>query len=202
MALVVLVSMMSVASGAWAQAHATTEAKPDPEATPLLEHPGYVAFATDGLFSKRAIKVHISIKDAMLRLVAAATRESEPDLAAMIGGLRAIEVVVYRVDEGEGRDRVHEVIETTAARLKNAGWEPAIDIRLEGSGGFLYFRFGSGEHPVGLAGIFLDGAECVFLNIVGTIDPELLGRLATRFNISLLEELGTALPATPAQRGQ
>ncbi len=164
------------------------------------DHPGFVAFATDDLLADNELKVHISIKDAMLRMVAAATRESEPDLANMIRDLRAIEVVVYEIEGSQERGHVRSTISKTSSRLKRAGWEPAIDIRLEDSGGFLYFRFLDGDHPVGLAGIFLDGDEAVFINIVGMVDPALLGRLAARFNISLLDELDAALPKTPGQR--
>lgn len=167
---------------------------------PVEKHPGFVAFATEDLLADNELKVHISIKDAMLRMVAAATRESEPDLANMIRDLRAIEVVVYEIEDTQKRGHVRTTISTTSERLKRAGWEPAIDIRLEDSGGFLYFRFLDSDLPVGLAGIFLDGDEAVFINIVGMVDPALLGRLAARFNISLLDELDAALPKTPGQR--
>lgn len=181
-------------------AQAPTARRPEVE-KPVTEHPGFVTFDdVERLFGDDALEIHISVKDAMLRLVAAATRQSEPDLAQMIGGLRAIEVMVYNIDDQGGRSRVRQAITDTAGRLRRAGWEPAIDIRLEDSGGFLYFRFQQSDNPVGLAGIFLDGKEAVFINIVGTIDPALLGRLAARFNISLLDELDAALPKTPAKR--
>lgn len=162
----------------------------------LVGHPGYVDLGNDSLFRNEDLKVHVSIKDAMLRLVAAAARESEPELAEMMAGLLAIEVRAFDAD-ADNHTSVTRTMKETATRLKRNGWDPAVDIRLDDAQGFLYFRF-DGDTPVGLAGMFLeDGGEAVFLNIVGTIDPTLVGRLAAKFNISLLGEDGILPPADP-----
>lgn len=157
----------------------------------LSDHPGYVALGTSSVFDDEHLKVHVSVKDAMLKLVAAAAEESEPELASMIAGLEAIEVRAFDVASA-GDNAVRDTIVDTAKRLRSSGWDAAVDVRLEGSAGFLYFRFDD-DRPIGLAAMFLeDGGEAVFVNIVGRIDPALLGRLAARFNLTVL---GQALAA-------
>lgn len=170
-------------------------AQTDAEAA-LARHPGFVDLDDDSLFRNEDLKIHVSIKDAMLRLVAAAARESEPELAEMMAGLLAIEVRAFDAD-AQNRTSVTRTMKQTAESLKRDGWDPAVDIRLDDAQGFLYFRF-DGDTPVGLAGMFLeDEGEAVFLNIVGTIDPTLVGRLAAKFNISLLGENGLLPPIDP-----
>lgn len=155
---------------------------------PIGDHPGFVALGDGSVFDADRLKVHVSIKDAMLRLVAAASKESEPELAQMIEGLRAIEVRVFEVTD-DSAATVRTTIAETANRLKKRGWDPAVDIRMDNKQGFLYFRF-DGDRPVGLAGMFVEaGGEAMFVNIVGEIDPTLVGKLAARFNLTVLGEV-------------
>ncbi len=167
---------------------AMTPARAQDEPTPITEHPGFVNLGAGSVFDADRLKVHVSIKDAMLRLVAAASRENEPELAKMMEGLRAVEVRVFEVTE-DSATTVGATIRETANRLKKRGWDPAVEIRMEDKQGFLYFRF-EDERTVGLAGMFVEtGGEAMFVNIVGDIDPTLVGKLAARFNISVLGEV-------------
>ncbi|RMH16664.1 MAG: DUF4252 domain-containing protein [Acidobacteria bacterium] len=182
--------LLAAALLALAPASAAAPAEPG-----ITTHPGYVELGPGSIFDRQELKVHLSISKAMLELVAAAAAENEPELAAMIAGLEGIEVRVFEVAP-ETEPAVSRTIRDTARRLRRQGWDAAIDLRLEDNQGFLYFRFGDDRRrPVGLAGMFVeDGGEAVFVNIVGEIDPALVGRLAARFNLSLL---GDALPPPP-----
>lgn len=151
----------------------------------VTRDPGFVDFSDLSPFTEEDLEIHISVKDPLLKLVAEATRESEPELAALMAQLKLVEVYVYEVEEAQ-RKAVRELLGTTARQLDAKGWEPAITIYMRRDRGYVYLKLVDGK-PIGLAAMYLDGDnETVFVNIVGPIDPAKVGRLAARFNLDLL----------------
>lgn len=153
----------------------------------LSRDPGFVDFSHLGPFTEEDLVIHISVKDPLLKLVAEGTRESEPELAALMAQLKLIEVYVYEVEEAQ-RATIRELLGTTARQLDAKGWEPAITIHMRRDRGYVYLKLADGK-PIGLAAMYLDeDDEAVFVNIVGLIDPAKVGRLAARFDLDLLGE--------------
>ncbi|MEM6453876.1 MAG: DUF4252 domain-containing protein [Acidobacteriota bacterium] len=172
-------------------------------AAPALEaHPGFVDLtaSADGLFQPEDLEVEISVKGPLLRLVAEGTRGSDPELSSMLERLAGVEVSVFKVDD-DRRPAVRKLIDRTSAQLKRDGWDAALTIRLRGDHGFVYMRLGDDGLPLGIAGVYLqESGEAVFLNIVGTVDPTMIGRLANRFNLGGFAEAEPA-EETPEDAG-
>lgn len=156
--------------------------------TDLTGDPGFVDFSRQPLFDDDALAIHVSVKDPMIQLVAEATRESDPELAEVLKQLKAVEVHVFDVKEGES-DAVRGDISRQAKELQKQGWTEAVSIRLRDARGNVFLRF-EGKVPVGLAALYHDGKshEAVFVNIVGRIEPAQIGRLAAKFELGLLSE--------------
>ncbi len=165
-------------AGAWAAA-----AQED-----LTGDPGFVDFSRQEIFDDDDVEIRISVKDPLIKLVAEATRESDPDLADVLGQLKAVEVNVFDVPQAR-RDEVRGEISRQAKKLESGGWTEAIAIRLRGARGHVFLRLVD-EKPVGLAAMYLDDGEgdAVFVNIVGQIDAAQVGRLASKLELDLLGE--------------
>ncbi len=158
------------------------DAQPD-----LSGDPGFVDFSQQETLGEDDLEIAISVKDPMIKLVAEATRESDPVLADILDKLKVVEVLVYKVGESQ-RAAVRGEISEQAGKLEESGWTEAITIRMRGARGHVFLRIVD-ERPAGLAAMYLDGEdEAVFVNIVGQIDPAQVGRLASKFNLGLLSQ--------------
>ena len=93
---------------------------------PLEEHPGYVDFASPGLFDEAdpEATLEIFLKDPLLDLVAAASRVEDKELADMLDALHLIRVQVHE-DLGASYQSI-------AGRLKDftlPDWEQVVQVR-------------------------------------------------------------------------
>lgn len=151
---------------------------------------GYVDFAELGLAEEEAI-VEIYLHDALLGMVASMSRGSDPELADMLGKLKLIRVQKFRLDDDQKVGTVEEQISTLAGKLEKGGWVTAVRMR-EKRGENVYVHLKMGETL--LQGITVmaveEGESVTFVNIVGEIDPEQIGRLGRKFDIHELDELG------------
>jgi hypothetical protein len=139
----------------------------------------------DVLFSEEPT-VEVNLQGSLLRLAAAATREDEPETAALIDGLNAITVRIYPLSSaladlsGDLGDVGHN--------LEADGWSTFVRVRDgggdEGENGdvWIYVRE-TGDVFGGLVVMALDPDEdsAAFVLIDGEIAPDDIGRLSSRF---------------------
>lgn len=177
--------LLLVLGGSWAAM--AEDSKPAEPVLKLEDHPGFIDFGNFGEFSEEQLEVHVSVQELALRLVAAATRSSDADLAEMLGGLKLIEVWVYNVDANSRKsfkDRVADI----AKELEKKSWQQAMTLRSQDSRGYMYLKV-EDDVPQGLVASFIsEDDQAIFVNIVGKIDPSQIGRLANKFNLDMLDE--------------
>lgn len=153
----------------------------------LERDPGYVNIDAFASWFDETPTVEVNIKGALLRMAAAATRHEDPVLADMLLKLRAIQVRTFRY-----RPALHNQLtsrtEGLSRRLKEQGWETIVRVRDEGENVDMFLRQ-RGERVQGMmvSVVSPDEQEVVFINIVGEIDPEEVGRLGSRFEIRGLD---------------
>lgn len=165
----------------------------------LSQHPGFFDFSA--WVGAEQNEVAISIKGPMIRLLAGTTRESDPDLSALLDKLEAIEVGVYRVDQGD-RAGWREKIDQAASRLTRQGWAEAMAIRVERDYGHVFLKL-VGDRTVGLAAMYIaEDNETFFVNIVGEIDLARIGHLASRYNLDFLQDSQLSLPGKGDDRAE
>lgn len=151
----------------------------------LSGEPGFIDFSQQATLTDDNLDIHLSVKDPLIKLVAAGTRETDPDLADVLEQLKAVEVHVYEVPEAQ-QDIVRKEITKWAGKLESGGWTEAITIRMKGARGHVFLRL-MNDKPKGLAAMYTgDDGEAVFVNIVGQIDAAQVGRLATKFDLDVL----------------
>jgi len=154
----------------------------------IERHPGYVDFGLVTIPEAAATSVEVYLKRPLLRMVSAATRATEPELAEMIDGLDLIRVHAFAVAP-EDLPRVGEEIDMLAATVEEGGWERVAHIREQDELVHVYLK-SEGDQVDGLLVMgFEEGDQAVFVNIVGDIDPAQIGRLGSTLHISPLDSL-------------
>ena len=170
-----------VAAGAAAQPTPPRPAQPPQN---LDRDPGYVDFGRlESWFGDEA-KVEIDVRGALLRMVASSSRREDPELATMLGRLRAVQVRVYPLTPAV-RSALRGRTSELARGLRSAGWESVVRVRDEGSHVDMMLRT-LGDHVAGLMVMVMDDEgddEAVFINIVGDVDPDQVGRIGERFGV-------------------
>ncbi len=153
--------------------------------TPLERDPGYIDVdaLTAGITEEPTVEV--DIRGALLRLVVSSARADDPELAGMLSRLRAIQVRVYKLDP-RNRASVATRAADFARRLRADGWEPFVRVRDEGDRVDMLVRT-SGDRITGLVALVTDGddGDTVFMNLVGEVDPEQVGRIGRRFHVRI-----------------
>jgi len=152
--------------------------------TPLEEEPGYFPIETLQVFSPDLLKIDIDLKGPMLKLISAATQKEEPEFSTMIAALHRIRVNVGNV-EGQEKAVIRARLANASDELKAAGWELIIRAREDDEDVSILVKQDEGVIQ-GLTVLVLDDEEeAVLLNIVGSLDPEQLGRLGEALDIDL-----------------
>lgn len=162
----------------------------------------------DVLFSEEPT-VEVNLQGSLLRLAAAATREDEPETAALIDGLNAITVRIYPLSAA--LTDLASDLGDVGHGLEADGWSTFVRVR-DGGGGegengdvWIYVR-DDGEVFGGLVVMALDPDEdsAAFVLIDGEIKPDDIGRLSSRFgsvNLNLNDEADDDEPDGEASSG-
>jgi len=162
---------------------------PGAAAQAVEDMPGYYPLDDLAIFGNGGAEVEIDLGAPMLKVVAAAARENEPQFAELASQMQRIRVRVGRAAEGDP-DAVSDQLARVADGLEGSGWERMIRVHDDDDLVRLY-SMSSGDLIVGLTLLVNgDGDEVVLANIVGAMDPELLGKVLGKLEDLDLEKLG------------
>lgn len=135
-------------------------------------------------------KVQIDLNSSMLGFVRAAAGAADPELAGFLARIEGVRVLVY--DILDDPDEVMAFIERASQTLERDGWQRAVYVQDEGTRVRLYLKF-DGQAVEGMTAMVADLAgerEVIFMNVVGEIDPEEIGRLAASLGVDeVLDEV-------------
>lgn len=169
----------------------------------LAEVPGFVDFRELGVQAPGEVTLRVSLYGPLLRMVAEATRGAEPGFAELVDKLQGIFAQVYEVP-ANGREAVEQQARQTARVLESRGWQTVVEVREPGGSGdtsYLQVRT-DGERILGLAVMFVEpGGSAGFINVVGDITPEEVGRLGRTFDIDALDRFDAEELASPPGDG-
>jgi hypothetical protein len=168
----------------------TQERPPSPS---FKDDPGYVDFEALGLVDADEVNLRVSLFGPILRLVAEATREDEPGFSELLDKLRAIRADIYEVAP-DRRANLRRRTTDTARLLERRGWQTVVEVRsADGDLSFIQTR-SDGSTISGLSVMYIEpDGSAGFINIVGDVSPEELGRLGRTFHIEPLERMQSEL---------
>lgn len=149
--------------------------------------PGYVDFEAMGVLDNAEASVEIYLKGPLLKLCREAVRHDEPELADLLQEVKYVRVQVFPV-ERDDTERVTKKAGEVAKSLEKKGWEVAVRVREDEDNVYIYVLPGKDDKIDGLVVMAIeDRGDAVFINIVGTIDPEQLGKM--HFDLDDLDDI-------------
>ncbi len=154
------------------------------------KYPGYVDLSDIEQFKESESTLEVFITKPLLSLVAAASSEEDPALYKLLKNLALIRVEQFSV-KGKGHGEVKKVINRVADKLVKDNWTRTVRVK-ETEEQVEIFLKNEGENVAGLLMMSLEhDREATFINIVGNIDMDSLGKLSRKFHIPNLDSLST-----------
>tara|TARA_E500000075_G_scaffold70811_1_gene63799 strand:+ start:299 stop:811 length:513 start_codon:yes stop_codon:yes gene_type:complete len=147
----------------------------------LKTMPGYVAFESlDEVYGEP--KVRVNVGGFLLSLMSKAAK-NDPEAAAVLEGLEGVRINVYSTG-GEVLPAIDQ-LQNAKNMLSNQNWEPIIQVNEDRQNVQVFIK-ANGEGVQGLTVMAVDADDAVFVNILGSIDPENLGAIMDQFDVDLL----------------
>ena len=151
--------------------------------------PGYVELKNIERFKDSESTVEVFITKPLLSLVAAATSEEDPEFSRLLKNLALIKVDNFSIKKEE-TGGVQEIIKKISANLLKENWSRIVRVREEDERVEIFIK-NEGDQIAGLLIMSLEHKQATFVNIVGNIDMESLGKLSRKFDIPKLDSLTT-----------
>lgn len=156
----------------------------------LRKEPGYLDLAAVEEWFDTEPWLEVNIKGALLSLITEASKaEEDPELTSILSKLKAIEVRGYPLKASMFED-IDRRTSLLAKRLEAQGWETVVRVRENDERVNVYLK-SDGKTIAGLVVMVLDPTDddgAIFVNIVGDIDPQQIGRIGQKFNIDPLTD--------------
>lgn len=149
---------------------------------------GYVDFGDLTDFKEAEESVEIHIGKPLLSLVASFNEQADTALTELISKLVLIRVEQFSIEPGQQGD-VSAIIEKVTKKLFEDRWDVLVRVKEPDERVEIFIKT-DGEKISGFLLMSLEAShEVAFINIVGDIDLNLMGRLGAQFNIPALEEM-------------
>ena len=143
------------------------------------QHPGYFALESLDVFASGKITVDVDLKDAMIKVAAAAASQQDPALADLLDSVRRIRVRIGTL-ASEDQAEVHAAVDRAVANLKDAGWAPMATITDDDQVVYILSKATSDRVQGLTAFVHDDDNELVLVNIAGDMDPVMIGQLISK----------------------
>jgi Domain of unknown function (DUF4252) len=147
--------------------------------------PGYAAFGSPGVEDTKR-DFALSLGPLPLSLSRVASRfvlKDEPELSAMLVGLRAVRVYTYEVN-GD-MTRVAARMEAMRADLVHKGWQQIVAVRDDGELVTALIKMEGPDRIRGMAVLVQDDEDITLVNVIGNIRPENFGAMMAALDIDV-----------------
>ncbi len=154
------------------------------------KEPGYIDFGDLTALEEGESFTEVIIEEHLLRMVAKLARHEEPELEKVLSGLKLIKVNSFEVDDNN-IETIKKKFNTVENKLKNSQWDRIVFSKNKYERTYVYILTKGDELITGLTiGTYEIDGEAAFVNIVGDIDLESIGRLSDKFDIPGIEHMG------------
>lgn len=153
----------------------------------LAREPGYVDLMEVERWFDRDAKIEVNVQGPLLKLVAEASKYEDPELARMLHKIKAVQVRGYDMHASEFAN-IEERASQLSNLLKQRGWDTVARVRDREERVEMFVKV-NGDAITGMMVMVMspDEDETIFVNIVGEIDPEQIGRLGGKFGVTGLD---------------
>lgn len=153
-----------------------------------LKEPGFVNFGDLSILEDGEMVTEIIIEEKLLRMVAKFTNGDE-ELSSLIGGLKLIRVNTFEVTKKNQADLISKANSIDKDLMRN-NWDRIVKTKSHGEVVNVYIKTIGEEELAGLTVVTIDkGGEATFVNIVGSINLDAIGKLGQKFDIPGLDSV-------------
>ena len=150
---------------------------------------GFVDFGSLEKFETGSEVTEVLIEEHLIRMVAKLAAKEEPEVSSVLNGLKLIKVHTFEASDGNS-DELFEKVNKIDKELMNKGWDRIVKTKSKDETMNVYILTNNDENIEGLvvAG-FEKGGEATFVNIVGDINLETIGKLGGKFDIPSISDI-------------
>lgn len=133
-------------------------------------------------------KVEINLSSTLMKLVGSFANHEDPEIGEILANLETIKVRVYNLN-GEA-DKANATIDSVSKTLRSDNWDTLVTVNdNEDDQKVRIFSKSTNNIIDGVVVMVVspekEGGEAVFINIVGEIDPEKIGKVAETLDIDI-----------------
>lgn len=147
----------------------------------LKAYPGYVDFGElSSIFGEPTVQ--IAVGESLLGLVSSLSANEDPDAAALLRRLNGVRVNVYETTEIA--DGAVDYVRSVSADLADLGWESVVTVNSADEQVRIFMKI-SEDSVEGITVMAVEESEAVFVNVIGDINPDELGKVMDNFDIDI-----------------
>ena len=147
----------------------------------LKDLPGYVDFGDlSSLYGEP--KVIINLGGTMLNFVSMMSSAESQETADLISKLKGIRVMIYTTDENT--EAAMNQFATVKGKLKSSGWAPIVQVNEDDEQVLVDMKMKEGNME-GITVMVVDEEEAVFINVIGQLNPEELGKVMKTLDVDV-----------------
>ena len=151
--------------------------------------PGYVDFAKFEGFINSDVTTEIIVENKLLRMVGRIVKNKDPELKDMMDNLKLIKAISFKTEESSFKD-LSSNVQKISKKLDGMGWDRIVKSKAKDRITYVYIKTKGDEDILGLAVMNVEeDGESSFVNVVGKINLDAIGRLGDRFDIPALDSV-------------
>lgn len=152
------------------------------------KYPGYANFGDLKALEEGEMVTEILIEEKLLRMVSKFTKD-DVELSDLIGGLKLIKVNTFEVTPSNA-DQLIKRAQMIDKNLMSKKWDRIVKTKSKGEIANVYIKTAGDDEFVGLTVVSIDeNGEAAFVNIVGNINMDALGKLGQKFDIPGINDI-------------
>jgi hypothetical protein len=154
------------------------------------KYPGYVDFGNLTKFEKGDNVTEVNIEENLLKMVGKMAEGEDNALSEMLSGLKLVKVSSFKTDSSDANAIMSKISEVDK-KLTSENWNRIVKAKTSRSYSNVYIKTSpDGKSIQGLAVTnFEKNGKASFVNIVGTINLETIGKLGKKFDIPSLDKI-------------
>ena len=156
--------------------------------TDYSQYAGYANFGNLDALQDGEMVTEILIEEKLLKMVSKFTKDDQ-ELSDLIGGLKLIKVNTFEVTK-ENAESLMSRASRIDKELMGKKWDRIVKTKSRGETANVYLKTAGDDEFVGLTVVTVDkNGEAAFINIVGSINMDALGKLGQKFDIPGLDDI-------------
>ncbi|MHB1688072.1 MAG: DUF4252 domain-containing protein [Ignavibacteriaceae bacterium] len=151
------------------------------------KYPGYFDFGNLSRFIQGDNVTEVNIDSHLLNMMSESSNNNDDDMSRIVHGLKLVKVYSFDVKSNEKKELLSKMNEMDND-LTSKNWDRIVKVKEPGEYTFVYIKStGDNKEVSGIVVSTFDrDGKATFVNIVGNINMDAIGKLSEKFNLPSL----------------